>query len=144
MRAPYTQLFVHCVWATWDRLPLITSAVEQRLYASITTKCRELDCVVLALGGVEDHVHLLVRIPTTLTIAGLVREVKGSSSHLMTHAISPNTFFKWQGAYGAFSVSKDDIDRVAAYIQAQKTHHSNVYLIAEWEISQSIQSSRDE
>ncbi|MGH7463099.1 MAG: IS200/IS605 family transposase, partial [Longimicrobiales bacterium] len=101
MRAPYTQLYLHGVWATWDRLPLITQAVEARLYAAVAAKCHELKCEMIAIGGDMDHVHVLVRFPTTLAVATLLKEVKGSSSHLMTHEVTPNEFFKWQGAYGA-------------------------------------------
>src|SRR5205823_2487053 len=98
---PYTELYLHCVWATWDRLPLVTPEVEPQIYAAIASKCMELKCYVLAIGGVEDHVHLLVRFPAALSVATLVGEVKGVSSHLMTHRISPDVFFRWQGAYGA-------------------------------------------
>lgn len=101
MREPYTQLYLHLVWATWDRLPLITPNVEPRLYGPIIRKCRELKCVPIRIGGIENHTHLLVRLHTTIAVATLVKEVKGSSSHLMTHEIAPNDFFKWQGAYGA-------------------------------------------
>ena len=84
MRAPYTELYLHCVWATWDRLPLVTDDIEARLYAAIAAKCRELKCVPLAIGGVEDHVHLVVRLHTTVSVAQLLKGVKGSSSHLVT------------------------------------------------------------
>ncbi|MBV9864877.1 MAG: transposase [Abitibacteriaceae bacterium] len=52
MRAPYTQLYVHLVWATWDRLPLITSTIESKLYTVISAKCRELKCELLAMAGI--------------------------------------------------------------------------------------------
>ncbi len=77
MRAPYTQLYLHAIWATWDRLPLITPEIELRLYGAINDKCRELKAYPLALGGIEDHLHLLVRLPTTLTVADLLKETKG-------------------------------------------------------------------
>ncbi len=57
MRRPYTELYLHCVWATWDRLPLITPGVEAAVYAAIMSKAKLLDCIPLAIGGVEDHVH---------------------------------------------------------------------------------------
>jgi putative transposase len=133
MRAPYTQLYLHCVWATWDRLPLITPAFESRLYAAIAAKCHELKCDVLAIGGMADHVHLLVRFPTTVAVATLVKEVKGASSHLVTHEIAPNEFFKWQGAYGAFTVSKKDVGSVTAYVKNQKTRHAAKSLIEDLE-----------
>jgi REP element-mobilizing transposase RayT len=133
MREPYTQLYVHLVWATWDRHPLITPLLEPRIYAAIAEKCRELKCVPIAIGGTEDHIHLLTRFHTTVSIATLVKEVKGMSSHLVTHAIMPETFFKWQGAYGAFTIRKSEVPHVKAYIENQKNHHAEKSLIPELE-----------
>ncbi|MCX7841387.1 MAG: IS200/IS605 family transposase [Anaerolineae bacterium] len=133
MRAPFTQLYLHCVWGTWDRLPLITPQVERRLYEAIAKKAHELKCDVLALGGIADHIHLLVRFPTTLSVADLLKGVKGSSSHLMTHEIAPNEFFKWAGTYGAFTVSKSGVAGGSDYISNQKTHHAERKLVDDWE-----------
>ena len=133
MRAPYTQLFLHCVWATWDRLPLITPKLEQPIYSCILAKVLALKCDAVAIGGMPDHVHLLVRLHTTVTVADLLKEVKGASSHLVTHEIAPGEFFKWQGAYGAFTVSKDGVERVKEYIERQKEHHARNDLWADWE-----------
>ncbi|MBW3624122.1 MAG: IS200/IS605 family transposase [Armatimonadetes bacterium] len=134
MRTPYTQLYVHLVWATWDRLPLITAEMEARLYACMRQKCREFEAELLEIGGIEDHVHLLVRIPAKLSIAELVKQVKGSSSHLVSHEM-PGGFFKWQGAYGAFTVSPGEVIHIQTYIQRQKEHHGNHTLIGEYELS---------
>lgn len=125
MRTSYTQLYVHLVWATWDRLPLITPDIQAVIYASIVAKCKKLKCIALAVGGIEDHVHLLVRLHTTIAVATLAKEVKGSTSHLITHEIKPYDFFKWQGAYGAFTIRKDDVPHVQAYIHNQKQHHDD-------------------
>ena len=133
MREPYTQLYVHMVWATWDRLPLITKTIEPRLYAAIATKCRKIKCEPLAIGGIEDHVHLLARLHTTIAIATLAKEVKGASSHLVTHEITPGEFFKWQGAYGAFTLRKSEVPQVKAYILNQKQHHAENTVTDEWE-----------
>jgi REP element-mobilizing transposase RayT len=133
--ATYTELYVHCVWSTWDRLPLITPDIEPQLYAALAAKCQELSCAPLAIGGVADHVHMLVRFTPTLMIARLVGELKGSSSHMITHAIRPGMFFKWQGAYGAFTISKRSVAQVQAYILNQKTRHATGSLLAELEQS---------
>ncbi len=125
MRTPYTQLYLHLIWATWDRLPLITPSLEEIIYASILSKCQKLKCKPLAIGGIVDHVHLLTRFHTTVSVAQLAKEVKGSTSHLITHKIKPGSFFKWQGAYGAFTVRKSDLPRVIAYIKNQKKHHAD-------------------
>ena len=133
MKGTYTQLYVHCAWATWDRLPLITTPYQEQIYACILAKCMELGCEVLALGGIEDHLHLLARFPASLDIARLVKEVKGASSHLMTHKLSPDVFFKWQGGYGAFTVGKDRVSELVAYIKDQEKHHAGNQLREEWE-----------
>jgi putative transposase len=65
VKNPFTQLYLHCVWATWDRLSLLTPQIEQSVYAAILTKCRELKCEPLAINGMPDHVHWLVRLHTT-------------------------------------------------------------------------------
>jgi putative transposase len=133
MREPYTQLYHHLVWATWDRLPLITEEIKPRIYAAIAEKCRELKCIPLAIGGIADHVHLLVRFYTTIAVADLIKEVKGSSSHLVTHEITPGVFFKWQGAYGAFTIRKSEVSKVTAYIQNQERHHAENKMQLEFE-----------
>ena len=79
----YTRLFYHFVWATWDRTPLLTGEVEARAYALIRHQCAEQVCQVHALGGVEDHVHLLVSLPTTLNVADFIKSVKGASSRAL-------------------------------------------------------------
>jgi len=133
MRAPFTQLYLHCVWATWDRMPLLASEIEQMVYAAILAKCRQLKCEPLAIGGMADHAHLLVRLPTTLTVARLVKEAKGTPSHLVTHEIAPGQFFRWQGSYGAFTVSKELVPRVKAYVERQREHHGSGKVVGAWE-----------
>ncbi len=136
MREPFTQLYVHFVWSTWDRLPLITPAVARRLYGAMINKCRDLKCLPIRMGGVADHVHLLVRMHPAIAISTFVKEVKGSSSHLITHDVAPGEFFKWQGAYGAFTLCADDVPTVKAYIANQKNHHQYHTVQVEWEKSE--------
>lgn len=143
MRGPYTQLYLHCVWATWDRLPLITREIEARLYPAITSKCRELSCEIIAIGGDADHIHLLLRMPATLAVAMLLKEVKGVSSHLMTHEVAANDFFKWQGGYGAFTLSKDGVKTVMDYINNQKAHHAARSLVEDWEMCETEEGRSD-
>ena len=133
MSGNYTQLYIHIIWATWDRLPLIKSEFEERVYQAIAEKCRGLGCEMLAIGGIEDHIHLLVRFVPTISIAELVKAVKGSSSHLISNEISPGEFFRWQSGYSAFTLRKDDGKTVAAYILNQKQHHLENNLNHAWE-----------
>lgn len=131
--ASYTQLYLHCVWSTARRKPLITPAIEVELYPLISAKCRALNCVALAVGGVNDHMHLLVRFDPILPISRLVAQVKGSSAHAINHAVQPGCHFQWQNGYGAFTVSKRSIDIVYAYVLGQKQRHARGLLIGELE-----------
>ena len=133
MRRNKLALYLHLVWATWDRLPLITPEMERRLYRSIASEACDKGCKVLALNGMADHVHLVVSFPTTLTIADLVKQVKGVSSHFANEVLSPATQFKWQGSYGAFTVSRWDLDKIIQYVKRQKEHHAANDLWPEWE-----------
>jgi REP element-mobilizing transposase RayT len=123
MRSPWTQLYVHLVWSTWDRLPLLTEPLRSEVYDLIQAECTRQRADVIALGGVEDHVHLLARVPATIAPAQLVKQVKGVSSHAVNHASGVHQSFKWQGAYGAFSVSKRHVPMIESYVRRQEEHH---------------------
>lgn len=127
--AAYTDLYAHCVWATWDRLPIIPQDAELRLYNAIGAKCIELGCCALAIGGISDHVHVLLRFTPTIALSQLIGEIKGASSHVMTHEIRPGAFFKWQAGYGMFTLSKRGLPHVARYIEQQRIHHANASTI---------------
>lgn len=138
MRAPYTQIYVHLVWATWDRLPLITGEMQGPLYAAMIAKCTELHCEPIAVGGIADHVHLLARLSPAVSVAQLVKEVKGSTSHLVTHVLKPGEFFKWQGAYGAFTIRKSEVATVKRYVANQASQHAENLLTDEFESVESL------
>lgn len=140
MRGPYTELYVHLVWATWDRLPLLVGEVERQVYRSLKATCVALHAEVKALGGIVDHVHVVVRVPAMLAIADLVKHLKGSSSHMVTHKVAPDTFLKWQGAYGAFSVVAHSLSIVCSYALNQKDHRLGT-LVAAYELP--MQSADD-
>jgi REP element-mobilizing transposase RayT len=85
---------------------------------------------VIALGGGDDHVHLLVQLPSALSVSDLMRRVKGSSAHLATHTLAPATFFKWQPGYGSVSVSPRHLAQVSDYIARQREHHAAGTLVS--------------
>ncbi len=133
MRRNNLALFVHLVWATWDRLPLLTPELERPIYRCLASEVQGLKAEVVALNGMPDHVHLVIRLPATVTIADLVKQIKGASSRFVNETLQPQAHFKWQGSYGAFSVSPDDVDHVVEYVQRQKEHHQLGDLWPEWE-----------
>jgi REP element-mobilizing transposase RayT len=126
-------VYLHCVWATWDRLPLITPNIEAALNAAVLDKTLKHQCQPIAIGGIEDHVHVLLKLHQTVAAANLLKEMKGASSHLATHVIAPEQFFKWQGGYGAFSVSRADVQTVRRYIENQKRLHAQGKTLRELE-----------
>ena len=121
--APWTQLYLHLVWATWNRAPLLTPRLIEAVDRTIRAECVRMRVEVIAFGGVADHVHLLVRIPTTISVADLVKQVKGSSSHMLGQRM--RVAFRWQGRYGAFSLSTSHVERIRNYVLDQEQHHAN-------------------
>jgi REP element-mobilizing transposase RayT len=121
MREPFTKLYVHLVWATWDRLPILTPDLIEIVDRAVRHECVELGVEVIAFGAVLDRVHLLARIPAKLSVADLAKQVKGATSHLVNQRLKIP--FKWQGGYGAFSVSATVLPRVREYVLNQEKHH---------------------
>ncbi len=120
----YLRLYVHFVWATWDRLPLIEPAWESALYHEIHSEVHEMGAKVLELGGIENHLHLLLRFTATHSMAGLIKQIKGSSAFFVNRHGFTHNHFKWQGGYAALTVSQWHLTRVANYIRNQKQHHA--------------------
>ena len=123
MRSPMLRVYVHLVWATHERLPLIDADLEPTIHASLWRRCDRFGAIPLALGGVEDHIHLLLALPATCSLAQLVGDLKGWSSYLANRRSQPRTEFRWQGAYAAFSVGERGIEPVRHYIARQREHH---------------------
>lgn len=122
---PYCQLFYHCVWATKNRQPLITPAVEPLLYGYIRSKAIGLGGTVFALNGVEDHTHLVTTIPPSIAVASFIGQVKGvSSAHLNKGRGLGDNRFEWQDEYGVFSFDGKRLPNVIAYVENQKQHHT--------------------
>jgi putative transposase len=120
--------YYHLVWATRDRAPLITEQVEAELYGYIQAKSKSLDCPCHALGGIADHIHLIVSIPPSRAVADFVMRIKGSSSHHLNQ-IHLNQRFAWQREYGLFSLGAQQLERAIAYVAQQKHHHATQTLI---------------
>jgi len=123
MSRVYSQLYFHIVWSTRKRGDLISETTKRLLEKSIQAKCRELGCVLHAIGIAEDHVHILVTIPPNIRISDFVRDVKGSSSHLINHTTEGESPLYWQQGYGILTISNHDRPRVVEYINSQWEKH---------------------
>ena len=117
-------VYLHLVWATYERHPIVTDALEPEIIRCIHEECQRQKCDVLAIGAMPDHIHLAVSFPATTTIAQLMKQVKGVSSAFARDASKDGNFFGWQEGYGAFSFSPTHRERVVEYIRNQKQHHA--------------------
>jgi putative transposase len=121
----FWRTYYHFVWSTADRLPLITESIEVELYNYIRSKCHALKCHLHAIGGINDHIHLVASIPPNLSISDFVKRIKGSSSHFVNQAkLEPDFKFAWQREYGVFSLGGQQLDRAVNYVNNQKEHHA--------------------
>ena len=82
-------------------------------------------CIVLAINGIEDHVHLVLEIPPTWATAEIIKQIKGASSLFVNETLHPPVHFKWQGGYSAFTISRWDLAKVIGYVRNQKEHHAS-------------------
>ena len=119
----YWRLFYHITFAVKNREPLISSAIQPAIFRAITAKTAELNAIVHAIGGIEDHVHLAVSIPPKISLADFIGQVKGYSSHFINHTASPDSRFAWQEDYGVVSFGEKQLPVVVAYIHNQSAHH---------------------
>lgn len=122
MAHTYCSALFHCVFSTKERRKTIAPEIEERLWAYLGGIARENGMTALAVGGMEDHVHLLISLPSSMTIATAMREIKRGSS-LWMHEACGMPEFQWQQGYGAFSVGLNQVEATVAYIARQKEHH---------------------
>lgn len=121
----YVSAYFHCVFATKDRRLLITPELQQRLWPYLGGIARENEMKALEIGGVADHVHMLISIPPTIPISKAMQLIKGGSSKWIHDTFPDQRLFAWQSKYGAFSVSVSQLEAVSTYIRNQQEHHKH-------------------
>lgn len=126
MSNTYTQIYVHYVFATKERCPLLQNKHQKQIYAYLVSKSKENECYVKAIGGTDDHIHMLISVSPKLSISELAKVLKGSTSHYINDLKLSPKHFEWQLGYGAFSVSQSSVGKVVDYIRTQPLHHSKV------------------
>lgn len=123
MSHAYARLHYHLVFSTKNRLPIIKPDLKDRLYGYMKGIVFNLDGVVEQIGGVKDHVHLLVFIPTKHALADAIKTIKANSSMWVHEEFPDRQDFAWQRGYGVFSVSESNVPAVKHYIENQEVHH---------------------
>ena len=118
------QNFIHLVFSTKNREPLIRPPFDVELHSYLGGICKNLDCQPIKVGGHIDHVHILCMLSKKLALVDLLQELKNSSSKWMKTKDESLQNFYWQNGYGAFSVNPSETDKVVAYIADQHIHHA--------------------
>ena len=119
-------MLVHIIFSTKMRRPLIQSGIRNDLHRYMVGIAQTLDSYVHEIGGVEDHIHLLISLPRTLTLSKLVEEVKKGSSKWVKTKGEAYKDFSWQKGYGAFSIGQSNFVALRKYIQNQAEHHKKI------------------
>ncbi|MBI1766406.1 MAG: IS200/IS605 family transposase [Acidobacteria bacterium] len=118
-----SSILIHLVFSTKHREPFITADIELDLHDYLGGIFRRCECPSLLIGGTADHIHALVVLSRTKTVASIVEDVKSSSSKWIKTKGAAWQAFQWQAGYGAFSVSQSGLEKVKSYIANQKQHH---------------------
>jgi REP element-mobilizing transposase RayT len=132
MSQSLSKIIVHLVFSTKERRPFLQDKpLREELHGYLGGILTNLDCQPVGIGGVEDHVHLLFALSRTEALAGVVKELKRSSSIWIKKKSPELRDFAWQGGYGAFSLGMSQIDAACAYVAKQEERHRKVSFQAE-------------
>ena len=123
MSHTYTSNRIHCIFSTKERRKLITAPLQDRLWAFMGGIARQNGFQTLAVGGIEDHAHLLILLPGTLPLSKAMQLIKGGSSKWIHETFPEHSEFAWQEGYAGFSVSVSQSGQTIAYINNQVEHH---------------------
>jgi putative transposase len=115
--------YLHIVFSTKHRQPLIHKPYNEELYNYLGGICRDLECYPVIVGGHTDHVHILCMLSKKIALKKLLEEAKSHSSKWMKTKAESLANFYWQDGYGAFSVNPSQVEIVKTYIQNQEEHH---------------------
>jgi putative transposase len=125
MANTFTSLYYHIIFSTKNREPWIHQDFEQRIWRFIGGIARKHRMSALQVGGIEDHLHGLIKAPPIFAPSEIAQILKGESSKWIHREFPKLRLFGWQDGYGAFTVGKDDVESVIQYIRNQRLHHQS-------------------
>lgn len=123
MANTFSQIYLHIVFSTKNRVDWIDPQIEDRVWAYIGGIARKHKMTAIQVGGIDNHIHALTGIPTIISPSQAAKYLKGDSSMWIHNEFQEMSNFAWQDGYGAFSVSRSEIPRVVEYIKNQREHH---------------------
>ena len=126
MAQSLSQILLHCVFSTKNRERNLTDDLRQPLHDYVGGILRNHKGFLLSAGSVEDHIHLFIAQPRTISVSDLVKEIKVSTSIWIKNQSPHTKNFQWQSGYGVFSISPSHENALRQYIQNQKEHHQTI------------------
>lgn len=134
MANSFTQIYIHYIFTVKGRENALKTDIKERLYPYIVKMASVKKCFVISINGMEDHIHLLVRLHPEISISDFAKFVKANSSRWANEVhLFPHLFY-WQAGFGGFSVSHSVVDYVKKYIENQQEHHRNLSAREEYEL----------
>jgi putative transposase len=124
MSHSYSKIWLHSIFATKERLPLILERFESAIYQHLKEQLVEMSCPVRVINGMPDHVHSLYLQNPKISVIDVLKQMKGNTSFWINHQDIIDQKFGWQTGYAVYSVSESQLDKVAQYIANQKIHHA--------------------
>ena len=119
----YAALYYHIVFSTKQREPWISQEIERQVWSYVGGIADKWGMTPLQIGGLEDHLHIVVAIPPTMTVSRAVQLLKGGSSHWIRSTFPELEAFGWQDGYGAFTISLSQLPATVTYVQNQRRRH---------------------
>ena len=120
----FNKIWIHAIWATKERMPLIYPTIEKKIHQYISEQLIEQGCPVRIINDMPDHIHCLFLLNPQKSISEVIKQIKGSSSHFINQNNLIAEKFAWQTGYAAYSVSESGVNQVFEYIKSQKQHHT--------------------
>jgi REP element-mobilizing transposase RayT len=129
----FNKIWIHAIWSTKERYPLIITTAEKKIYDLMSNEFIEAGCPVRIINGMADHVHSLFLLNPNKAVTDIIKQVKGSCSHEINKQNITKEKFAWQTGYAAYSVSESATEKVYHYIKNQKKHHEKITFQKEYE-----------
>jgi putative transposase len=128
----YPRIWVHCVWTTKNREPLLTKNIREKVFTHIKENAADKGIYIDIVNGYTDHIHCLISLKRKQNIADCLQLIKGESSFWINNNKLVNNKFKWQDDYFAVSVSQSQLNKLREYISNQEKHHQQKSFASEY------------
>lgn len=117
------RIHIHLIFSTKNREPVLREPLRDSLNRYLAVILQDLDCIPELVNSVADHVHILLQLGRTISVAKVVENIKKTSSKWLKTKGQAYAAFAWQAGYGAFAVSESNVAAVRRYIERQEEHH---------------------